>query len=115
MSCPSWLNKQLLGLSVKYTGILFIYLLLPAWLFSAGEPLYAATYYIAEDGSDSNDGLNPETAWQSLDKINSLGSSLADNSTLSVQKGEMYSGVRSDSPDRRKTQPWGRTAVAITR
>lgn len=28
-------------------------------------------YYVSPDGNDANDGLSPETAWQTLDKVNS--------------------------------------------
>ena len=30
-----------------------------------------AVYYVSNDGDDSNDGLSPETAWATLDKVNS--------------------------------------------
>lgn len=29
------------------------------------------TYYVSESGDDANDGLSPETAWKTLDKVNS--------------------------------------------
>ena len=28
------------------------------------------TFYVSNSGDDSNDGLSPETAWKTLDKIN---------------------------------------------
>ena len=28
------------------------------------------SYYVSENGNDDNDGLSPETAWKTLDKVN---------------------------------------------
>ncbi len=34
-------------------------------------PINGTVYYVSNNGDDSNDGLTPETAWQTLDKVNS--------------------------------------------
>jgi len=58
---------------------------------SPEEPNTAQTYYIdSENGSDQNDGLSPESAWQSLDKINSI--DLTPGSQVLFKTGTVYSG-----------------------
>lgn len=37
--------------------------------FIPGKTYTGTAYYISSDGDDNNDGLTPETAWQSLDRI----------------------------------------------
>lgn len=39
-------------------------------LLLAGGPLYAATYYVATSGNDSNSGLRVNEAWKTIEKIN---------------------------------------------
>ncbi len=34
-----------------------------------GETYTGTAYYVSNDGDDNNDGLTPETAWQTLDKV----------------------------------------------
>ncbi|MGQ9729763.1 MAG: choice-of-anchor Q domain-containing protein [Candidatus Zipacnadales bacterium] len=33
-------------------------------------PVFGATYYVSNEGSDENDGLSPQTAWATLDRVN---------------------------------------------
>lgn len=50
-----------------------------------------ADYYVdVSGGSDENDGLSPDTAWASLDKVNSC--SFAPGSRILLKKGETWSG-----------------------
>ncbi len=70
----------LIGLSVVSTGVAF----------------GAATYYIAVDGSDTNDGLSSATPWRTIDKINSLGKSLADNSSFLFFANNRSHGIYPD-------------------
>ncbi len=50
------------------TGLVVIMLV---GMFSVDGRVYAANYYLdANNGNDNNNGLTPETAWQTLDKIN---------------------------------------------
>lgn len=50
-----------------------------------------ADYYVdASGGSDENEGLSPDTAWASLDKVNSC--SFAPGSRILLKKGETWSG-----------------------
>jgi hypothetical protein len=50
----------------------FISLLVAAIEFGFGavRPGWAATYYVSPTGSDTSEGLSPETAWQSVAKVN---------------------------------------------
>ena len=47
-------------------------------------------YYVREDGDDSADGLSPETAWQSLDKVNKVILGFAD--TVRFHRGDVFRG-----------------------
>lgn len=50
------------------------------------------TYYVdATDGLDTNDGLTPETAWQTVTKVNSASYLAGD--TILFQRGESWSGT----------------------
>ena len=50
-----------------------------------------ATYYVdATEGSDNNDGTTPETAWKTINKVNSA--SLAAGSKVLFQRGETFRG-----------------------
>ena len=50
-----------------------------AILSHADEPACEGTaYYVSGNGSDENDGLTPETAWATLDKVNTAGLSQGD-------------------------------------
>ena len=76
---------------LRHTGSLFLTLILLSPV-TAGIAFGAATYYIAADGSDTNDGLNSATPWRTIDKINSLGKSLADNSSFLFRRGDVFRG-----------------------
>jgi len=67
---------------MRYLLILFIFFL--------SLPSDAATYYLANQGKDSNDGLTPETAWQTIAQLNSV--QLPDNSTVLFQRGDVFRG-----------------------
>ena len=51
---------------------------------------HAATYYVASDGSDDADGLSPETAWASLERVN-LGPYQPGDSVL-FRRGDSWRG-----------------------
>ncbi|MBE0582573.1 MAG: right-handed parallel beta-helix repeat-containing protein, partial [Desulfofustis sp.] len=53
----------------------------------------AATYYIAADGSDTNDGLSSAAPWQTIDKVNSLGRSAATGSSFLFRRGDIFRGT----------------------
>ena len=46
------------------------------------------TYYVATDGSDSNDGLSEETAWKTMAKVNSVNFNPAD--LILFKRGERW-------------------------
>lgn len=50
----------------------------------------ATTYYVANNGSDMNNGLAPATAWQTIAKVNSV--SFADNDTVLFKRGHTFRG-----------------------
>lgn len=51
--------------------------------------MIAATYYVdATNGRDSNDGLSPETAWQSIAKVNSM--SFLPGDEILFARGEIW-------------------------
>lgn len=55
-----------------------------------GEDYDGTIYYISNDGSDSNDGLSPNTAWASIDKINSTG--FRPNDVVLFRRGDEFRG-----------------------
>lgn len=49
------------------------------------------TYYLSSSsGNDANDGLSEATAWQTLEKLNSV--KMADNSTVLFKRGDTFRG-----------------------
>ena len=38
--------------------------------FTPGETYAGTAYYVSNQGDDRNDGLSPETAWATLDRVN---------------------------------------------
>lgn len=51
--------------------------------------LQAATYYVANNGNDANDGLSAAGAWRTLDKVNAQG---GDDHTFLFQRGDTFRG-----------------------
>jgi len=43
--------------------------IVPSDTYIPGETYTGTAYYVSADGNDDNDGLTPETAWQSVDKV----------------------------------------------
>jgi parallel beta-helix repeat protein len=54
------------------------------------QTLSAQTYYLSNTGNDANDGLSPETAWQTVDNLNS--GSFTDGDTFLFKSGEVFRG-----------------------
>ena len=48
----------------------------------------AQTYYVANDGDDTNDGLTPGTAWQTIDHVNDQ--TFQPGDTILVQRGDTW-------------------------
>ena len=48
-----------------------------------------STYYISATGSDSNDGLTPQTPWQTVKKVNS---SISGGDTVCFRRGDIFFG-----------------------
>jgi hypothetical protein len=48
-----------------------------------------STYYISANGSDTNDGLTPQTPWQTIKKVNS---SVSGGDTVCFRRGDIFFG-----------------------
>ena len=56
-----------------------------------GETYTGTAYYVSNHGNDENDGLTPETAWATLDKVNHFNFSYGD--AVFFERGGIYRGV----------------------
>ena len=82
MQFQSKLNQML---SLKFIQkFLFVVLI----LFSTTS--HAKTYYISATGNNSNDGLSPATAWQTIAKVNSF--NFAANDNILFNRGDSFYG-----------------------
>ena len=64
------------------------------WSIVNSESVYDAsrkTFYVSNSGDDSNDGLTPQTAWKTLDKINDKDSVCPDCNIL-FERGGLWRG-----------------------
>ncbi len=57
---------------------------------SFAEPLRAATYHVAADGDDAHDGLSPQKAWRSLDRVNAA--DLKPGDKVLFKRGDQWRG-----------------------
>lgn len=61
--------------------------------FIPGETYTGTAYYVSADGDDNNDGLTPETAWQTTDKVleaTSWGKILKTGDALFFRRGDTF-------------------------
>ena len=56
-------------------------------------PVFGATYYVANNGDDANDGLSTKTPWQTIDKLNTV--MFVDGDTISFKRGDIFRGALS--------------------
>lgn len=49
------------------------------------------TYYVSNSGDDNNDGMSPETAWKTLDKINAQGTT-PEHCNILFERGGVWRG-----------------------
>ncbi len=49
-------------------------------------------YYVSNDGNDENDGKSPETAWATIDKVNSSKSIMNSGDAVYFNRGDMFRG-----------------------
>ncbi len=49
-------------------------------------------YYVSNDGNDENDGKSPETAWSTIDKVNSSKSIMNSGDAVYFNRGDMFRG-----------------------
>jgi parallel beta-helix repeat protein len=73
------------ALTFKY----FVVLALLMFSFSA----YSTTYYIAASGNDANSGTSSSSPWQSINKLNSVFSSLSPGDNILFNRGDVFSGT----------------------
>jgi len=73
-----------------------------------GETYTGTAYYVSADGNDNNDGLTPETAWQTLKKVSE---SCDDGENAILQPGDAVFFRRGDIF--RETRSQGKSALAI--
>ncbi len=60
-------------------------------IFFLSTVAQAATYYVSSSsGNDTNDGLSETTAWQSINKVNSI--RFADSSVILFKRGDIFRG-----------------------
>ena len=70
--------------------------------FTPGETYTGTAYYVSNQGDDRNDGLSPETAWATLDRVNQASPEYGDavfferggiwrNTTVETKEGVTYS------------------------
>ncbi len=57
---------------------------------SAPASTEGATYYVSADGSDANAGTSPQSAWETLDKVNAT--ALRPGDSVSFRRGDIFSG-----------------------
>jgi hypothetical protein len=74
--------------AVTLIGLLFLGGLLGGG--SAPASAAGATYYVSAGGSDANDGTSPESAWETLDKVNAT--ALKPGDSVSFRRGDIFSG-----------------------
>ena len=80
-------SKSNRSVSFKFVNEFFLIALV---LFSFTSQ--ANTYYISATGSNSNSGLSPTTAWQTIDKVNSFNFAANDN-VLFNRGNTFYGGI----------------------
>ena len=51
---------------------------------------HGTTYYVSNAGDDANDGLSPDTAWQTIEHANTV--ILADNDAILFRRGDVFRG-----------------------
>ncbi len=49
-------------------------------------------YYVSSDGNDSSDGLSESTAWKTLSKLNSVGSTFSAGDRILLRRGDVFYG-----------------------
>ena len=48
------------------------------------------TYYFSNNGSDDNDGLSPQTAWATMDKLNAISDQLQPGDAVLFERGSIW-------------------------
>ncbi len=67
-------------------------LLILAALIGITTTAQAKTFYVAANGSNSNNGTSASTPWQTLSKVNSSFSSIAAGDTIALRRGDVFYG-----------------------
>lgn len=67
--------------------------ILTAFICLLGPISYATTYYVSPTGNDSNSGTSQSQAWQTIDRVNQLGTSIHPGDQVLFQRGGTYRGT----------------------
>ncbi len=62
-------------------------------LLCLAYPAFSATYYVANNGDDANDGLSTKKPWQTIDKLNTI--IFADGDTILFKRSDVFRGALS--------------------
>ncbi len=63
------------------------------FFFSSAVNIFSAVYYVSETGSDSNNGTDESTPWQSISKINSMMSQILPGDQILFKRGDRFYGT----------------------
>ncbi|MBR5308127.1 MAG: right-handed parallel beta-helix repeat-containing protein [Clostridia bacterium] len=55
------------------------------------------TYYLSNDGDDTNDGKSPETAWKTIAKLNASKEIMAEGDGVMFRRGDLFRGTVSSA------------------
>lgn len=53
---------------------------------------FTPKYYVSNDGNNTNDGLTPETSWQTLNKVQQVIDSFEDGDVIAFKAGDTFNG-----------------------
>ncbi len=70
--------------------MLYLYRLIAILLLLPWVAIYATTYYVTNNGNDTNDGLSEATPWQTLNQVNAV--VFPNYSTILFKRGEVFRG-----------------------
>ena len=56
------------------------------------------SYYVAANGNDENDGMSPESAWQTVSKVDSMAEKLLPGDAVFFKRGEIFRGIFAAAP-----------------
>ena len=64
-----------------------------AVLYEAETPIESSAYYVSAAGNDASNGLTPETAWRTIDKVNASMGSIEPGESILFRRGDTFYGT----------------------